>query len=635
MKHLSLITLLVIFCALVSLSAAEDAETYFFFSESSSSDATTSLEANLYVAPYGNDDSNGSLDAPLRTLWGAVSRVIEEMPVQKVNIWLREGTYFLHETLRITGEINTEISFRAYENETPVITGAQHIETWTEAVYGNGGRIWSTQVNAQSIRALYGESGSRQNARWPKSGMLLVAGTERRSSDKFEKHYGFFAATENVPSSLQGAVVRLLHWWKDELSGVKQYDPQTGFVLMNRPTSMAIETGDLYWFENVLSMPLAEGEWAFDASTQTLYYVPWEAETIENTPLYVGITECLIQVSGVPGITFDGIAFARTGWQITGYDTIPDFQQAAYDAGAAIHVSNSKKASFTSCIFQDIGAGAIRFDENVKDAGVYGCTFSDIGAQAVYIHGQNSSVETMITERISIDNNEIVGYGRNFYNAAAILIVHARNVDVRHNEIHDGTYTAISAGWVWGTEFNITDYIRIENNLVYDIGQGLLSDMGAIYLLGAQPNTVITGNIVHDVNSYDYGGWGIYLDEGTSGIQVTNNLVYRCSAQGFHQHIGNGNTVRNNIFALNGDGQVGISGKGSFLLERNIVYGARPYLNITNDTGTIRNRNNLFRTQMSPFVDAENGDFTLVDNTAMNEIDFEPWVFIAGRRNVF
>ena len=147
-----------------------------------------------------------------------------------------------------------------------------------------------------------------------------------------------------------------------------------------------------------------------------------------------------------------------------------------------------------------------------------------------------------------------------FYNAVGVLVIHANTVDVSHNEIHDGYYTAISVGWVWGYTYSVTYNNRICDNLIYNIGQGWLSDMGGIYTLGNQPGTVLSGNVIHNVtadpNEGGYGGWGIYLDEGSSYILVEKNLVYACGSDAYHLHFGSYNTVRNNIFALSGESQV-------------------------------------------------------------------------------
>jgi hypothetical protein len=155
----------------------------------------------------------------------------------------------------------------------------------------------------------------------------------------------------------------------------------------------------------------------------------------------------------------------------------------------------------------------------------------------------------------TVENNLVEAYGRNTYESTGVHLMYVKDSAVRHNEIHDGYYSGLCCGWIWGHEYQVTKNVQITDNLIYDIGQGWLSDLGGMYLLGEQEGTVIARNVIYNVTrgkgANDYGGNGLYTDAGSSFFTIEQNLIYDCAANGFN--LGGYNkdhVLRNNIAAF-------------------------------------------------------------------------------------
>jgi parallel beta-helix repeat protein len=276
----------------------------------------------------------------------------------------------------------------------------------------------------------------------------------------------------------------------------------------------------------------------------------------------------------VQNIIISGLSFCCTDWSLpeNGYADV----QAAYDIPGVIVGNGAKSITIENCIFKHLGNYAIEFSAACSEIRILGNEIFDMGAGGVKLG--LPGFEDMLNNRTfknTISNNHIHHIGEVYPAACAVLIMTSGENTISHNHIHDTYYTGISNGWSWGYAETPTRNNIIEYNLIHDIGRGMLSDMGGNYNLGVQPGSVIRNNVIYDVTSYGYGGWGIYTDEGSSGILIENNTVYRTKTGGFHQHYGRENIVRNNIFAFAKLGQVirtRMEEHVSFTFERNIVY---------------------------------------------------------------
>lgn len=663
-------------------------------------------ENDLVVAPYGDDSNAGTLEAPLKTLEKAKELLKNNTGDGSATVWFREGTYTIDETIEFNSADRGNVLYRSYPDEKVSFTGSKDITGWTETeINGVNAFVKDIEINSDDdyFQSLFKGNKRLERPVYPKQDVFKVADpcTEEGIPATWDTGFftycvAFYANKEDVMdfANAGDVAVKIMHFWCDEILPMKSVDTSTGRIETTKPTAMIIRVDDNFVFENVKEALCEPGEWYLDRAEQKLYYIPEEGDTVENTVLHAGMTEQLVTFKDAKNIAFQGIDFEKTDWdyvdgKFTGnpfpsdhplYGNVKygsEHPQAAFEVPAAIYIEASKEINFTDCRFENISYTAVKFDKGSQDCDIKSCCFNEIGGNAVFIHGD--FVIPATTKNINVNDCHIGFYGRIFNNAIGILLTHAYDCDLTYNEIHDGWYTGISVGWNWGYADHPTNKINISNNLIYNIGNGWLSDMGGIYTLGVQPETVLSGNIIYNVGcdegAYGYGGWGIYLDEGSSEMLVENNLVYDCSSETFHQHYGRDNIIRNNIFAFGGEGAFIITkneehnsltatnnifvtdnkatmyafdiAKDWFIDDSNLYWsydrGARV---LSGHTSKLFDRkslvsvfakgyynNGIFKDPL--FRDAANRDFTLATNSPAIEAGFVPFEYDAGTLTKF
>jgi hypothetical protein len=358
--------------------------------------------------------------------------------------------------------------------------------------------------------------------------------------------------------------------WIDARLTIKSIDAAAGTALLNAKAAEWMSDANCrYFVENAPDALDAAGEWYLDRKTGVLSYLAppgWEAE---KSAVTLPRTDSLIELRDCSGVTIRSLTFAESDYPLPDDGHIDP--QAAATIRGTVRAMNSSDGVFENCVIENAGGYALDFGEGCHRWRVRGNSLLHAGAGGVRI-GERGTANP--AGEITFTDNIIAHYGRIHPAGVGVLVMQSGRNRIANNLIHDGYYTGISVGWTWGyTESPCRENV-IEFNHVHTIGQGLLSDLGGIYTLGPQPGTVIRSNYFHDVVSYDYGGWGLYTDEGSSGILLENNVVARCRSAGFHQHYGKDNVVRNNVFAWNREHSLMRSREethNSFTFERNIV----------------------------------------------------------------
>ncbi|MBN1864889.1 MAG: right-handed parallel beta-helix repeat-containing protein [Victivallales bacterium] len=575
----------------------------------------------------------GGKDGPLATVGGAVDAIsrlnrpgIRDSPpwdhiastLSAVTVTIHPGVYHLPATVKIDGSPGIPVVFRAKSLGEVVFDGGSHIEGWRETEHG-GRRAWvcdipETRDGEWYFKQLFVNGRRARRARLPKEGLFRIGeatgyvsgeqlGWGRPGRNHFRAQKGDFCEFRN----LTDVEVVALHYWIEERMPVSGFDPVSGIVTSTRVSRAPLiqDWGNQcapYYIDNVFEGLSDPGDWYLDRSGGKCWYLPLDGETLNAADIHAPRLHMLLHMKGDPCggksvelVSFENIVFRHSEWSQPATHGVPESflcsgathhespetmglasgPQAAAAIPGAVRLESCRNCSFKSCRFEHLGWYAVELERGCTGIRLLDNEIFDTGAGGIKLNGGDLDEPDHSRTGINrITGNHIHQLGKVFHAGVGILARRTFQNVISCNHIHDLYYTGISVGWVWGYRESVTRENLISSNHIHDVGQGLLSDMGGIYTLGAQPGTEIRGNVIHDISSATYGGWAIYPDEGTSHVLIEDNVCYNTNCAVFHQHYGRENIVRNNIFAFGRGGIVALGRKEeheSFILYRNII----------------------------------------------------------------
>jgi hypothetical protein len=573
-----------------------------------------------YIAPTGSDQGSGKLAAPFATIEHArdVVRSLKH-PATPVTVYLRGGTYTLASPLHFTpedsGASDAPVTYAAYKDERPVISGGRSITGWKETTV-DGKHLWTVDIPSVRdgkwyFRELWINGHRATRARNPNTGFFRATAVPdldlKKPYQQGNESFQFAPGQLEPWPDLDDAEIVFLTFWISAREKVASIDAMSHVAKLARRTPMRLTDGfgqapqlARFYVENAFELLDAPGEWYLNRKTGSLYYMPLPGEQISKAEAVAPVLEQLVFFDGDPKndhaieyLTFRGLTFAHSEWWLPADDRNDKYQrQAASFHPGAIELTGVGHCTFDQCTVAHLSSYAIHFSRGCDHDLVTRCNLLDLGTGGVKI-GEPDRIGNvppnipnpfpddpkLETHDIEVSDSVIREGGRVFHQGHGILIGQSYNNLISHNDIRDFYQIGISVGWTWGYGKSLAHDNIIEYNHIQKIGQGWSSDLGGIYTLGPQPGTVLRYNLIHDVECADYVGRGVYLDEGSTGVLVENNIMYNTSTGGFGLNYGRRNIIRNNIFAFGKQAQIEYAGNmakappgSSYTLDRNIFF---------------------------------------------------------------
>ena len=656
------------------------------------------VACRVFVSPVGKEGASGDSGDPVESLDSALSVVRKlrfggNLPkCATVEIQMAAGVYPIVNPIRL-GPADSHLRIKGVEGLT-ILRGGRSIPRFQarddgvwESVLPEG--LYFEQLWVNGRRAIRAKSPNEGYFYMRRPLSLEKNPLNGNAEDLFDR--GFWARPEDLEgltglstSELSNVVIRTYHSWYTTTTALR-YAGVDGAVIgtstRGRQYFSWKEYLPRYELENYRAALDSPGEWFLDAPARRIYYIPRAGEVVDTAEAEVPVVERILIVKGdrpskglVCDVRFEGVSFDLAGYKMPAEGG--GGEQSAPEFDATILLDDVKDVAFDHCSLTRTGHYGFWFRRGCRQCSLRHSRVEDLGAGAVRIGDRDWSKDELpsgLTAFVSVEDSILRHGGQIVPSACGVVIYNASDCAVVHNEISDFFYTGVSVGWTWGYRETPTRRNRINWNHIHDIGQGVLCDMGGVYLLGKADGTEVIGNHIHDIWSYDYtgyGGWGLYADEGSAGIRFESNLVHHVKSGAACQHYGRDNVFRNNIFAFGEDGMVRRTRDEAhhcFTFERNIVYqdGSRPLVtgihSSIHDVTNVTLRSNVWWSRTGipanaffgrswnewratgqdagsivsdpQFFDVSQGDFRLRQTSSAFATGFRAWNYLAAGVN--
>lgn len=509
-------------------------------------------KADFYVSPDGDNSWSGTLPSPNASYndgpFGTIERAQEAVCLLKQNVYsekklpiekrfigsphrygdgrdilvlIRGGYYSLDKPLLFGSEDGGEIvetdlptgafefhklkdyfvTYAAYPGEIPIISGGKKITSWQKEK-----EKWVTDVKGMEIKKLLANGKVQILARTPNNGYFTP--TEMpESTTEFRFRKGDIKQWSGIENN---RIIMLLRWHTGTNS-IASIDTENSVIHLAESQSGIIVVPPRYYIENVEELLDAPGEWFFDANTGKLSYIPSEEiDDPNHADIVTPILSQLMIIKGEPdkpvrNLRFYGLTFEATN-----------------SGNSAISFTYTTNCELADSDIRGMGNIAIQLGQGCYLNRIFNNNIQGADEGGIYISGSPYPNWADLIHGNIISHNYLSDCG-----GTSIHASNTRDTVISYNEITNTRgRTPLQVGGWSNVEAAIEGGYRVFNNYIHHVQVGS-DDSGAITTAGWTTDSIISGNLIHDVNPGFFNeNVAFWFDNMSSGWTVVDNIYY-------------------------------------------------------------------------------------------------------------
>ena len=352
------------------------------------------MKKEFYVSLDGSDDNPGTKAAPFATLNKArlAVRRSDKTEFTGITVYVREGTYYLDQTLSLTAEDSgmetCPVLYRPYGSERVTLSGGRRLDCrWRPSGAADG--VFECTVERstgapEDFDQLFVDGKRQILARFPniEDGYLLpesemrdcpADGTESDDDISFPGEppkgivfkAGSFDKEWAKPREAMIHIFQAMYWGNLQfrIQGVDYQNrtirfgeggTQIGAKWHSDPCR--VDENSKYYIENVFEELDSPGEWYFDRGDGTLYFIPPEGTDIHSAEIVAPVLKTIVEIRGsaerpVTNVSFTGFRFMHTRRTIFDVYDIPSLGDWAIHRGGAVFLEYTRNCSVRESFF--------------------------------------------------------------------------------------------------------------------------------------------------------------------------------------------------------------------------------------------------------------------------------------------